>query len=90
MRVALCRRTGSFDQAAREYHSLEERLDHQVAAEFLHHDHGRQRTAAKAAGTFLERRRAQTEFGKSIPVLPAPAFVGCDDLAARVEIVLIA
>ena len=89
IRFALRRRAGVLDQAACEHHGLEERFDHQVAAELLHHDHRRQRSAAKAAGTFLERRSTQAEFGKGIPVLAAKAFVGRDDLAARVEIVLI-
>ena len=88
--LALRLRADILDQAACENHGLEERLDHQMAAELLHDDHRRQRTAAKAAGAFLERRRAQAKFGKGIPVRPAPSLVGRHDLAAGVEIIPIA
>src|SRR4051812_39730299 len=59
LRAAL--RSDILDQAACKNHGFEERFDHQIAAELLHDDHRRQRTAAKAAGAFLEWRRAEPE-----------------------------
>ena len=88
--LALRRRADILDQAAGEHHGLEKRLDHEAAAELLHHDHGRQRTAAKAAGALLKRRRAQAKLGEGIPVWPAPAFIARHELAAGVEIILVA
>ena len=56
-RLLLRRRIPSLlDQAAGEHHRLDERLDHEVTAELLHDDHGRQRAAAEPADVFRERR----------------------------------
>ena len=84
------RRAGVLDQAAREHHRFDKRLDHEVTAEFLHDDHGRQRSAAKTADVFGERRGEQAEFGECLPLLAAETFLARDDLAARVEIILVA
>jgi hypothetical protein len=61
-----------------------------VTAELLHDDHGRQRSAVKTADAFGEQRREQAEFSERLPLPAAPAFFARDDLAARVEIILVA
>ena len=81
---------GVLDQAAREHDSLDERLDHEMAAELLHYDHGRQRTATETADILGKRRGEQAELGKGLPLLAAKALLARDDLAAGVEIILIA
>ena len=78
------------DQAAGQHHRLDKGLDHEVAAEFLHDDHGRQRAATETADVLGERRREQAEFGESLPLLAAEALFARDDLAARIEIILVA
>src|SRR5207244_6031167 len=62
----------------------------EVTAELLHHDHGRKRAATKSAGAFPEWRSAAPKFGERFPVPAAPAFFARNDLAALVEIVLVA
>jgi len=69
---------------------LNERLDHEMTAEFVHDDHGRQCPAAEAADVFAERCREQTEFGEGRPLLAAKTLLARDDLAAGVEVVLVA
>src|SRR5258706_5835187 len=88
--LALRARSGLLDQPAREHNCLEERLDHESAAKLLHDDHARQRARAETAKIFRERCRQQAKFGESIPMLSAPALFARNDLAARVEVVLIA
>lgn len=83
-------RSSLFDQAAGEHDRLDERLDHEMATEFLHDDHGRQRPAAEAAGVLGERRGEQTQFGEGFPMLAAPAFFARHDLAPRVEAIQVA
>src|SRR6476661_7807864 len=61
-----------------------------MTAELLHDDHASQRTRAEAAKIFSEWRGQQAKLGEGIPMLSAPAFFGCNDLAARVEVVLVA
>src|SRR5258705_12060614 len=72
-----------------QHNCLEERLNHEIAAKLLHNDHARQRTRAETSKIFRERRRQQAQLGEGVPMPSAPALLGCDDLAARVEIVLI-
>ena len=86
----LRRRAGVLDQAARKNHGLDKRLDHEVTAELLHDDHGRQWPAAKTADGFRERRGEQAEFGERFPLFAAEALFARDDLAACIEIILVA
>src|SRR6516164_6311510 len=78
------------DQAARNHDRLDEGLDDQMTAEFLHDDHGRERPAAKPADLFGKRRGQQAEFGESVPLLAAETVLAREDLAARVEIITVA
>jgi hypothetical protein len=61
-----------------------------MATKFVHDDHGRQRPAAKAADFLGERCGKQAEFGELLPLLAAVSLFARDDLAARLEIILVA
>ena len=87
---ALLGRANILDQAACENDRLEIGLDNELAAELLHYDHGRKRATAKPARALLKWCRAQAELGKGAPVPAAKALIGRDDLAAFIEIILIA
>src|SRR5258707_2711731 len=80
---------GLLDGPAREHDRFQKWLDHKIAAELLHDDHARQRARAKTAKIFRERRRQQPKLSEGSPMPSAPAFFGRDDLAARVEIILV-
>src|SRR5260370_9624916 len=87
--LALGPRSGLLDGPAREHDRFQKWLDHEIAAELLHDDHARQRARAKTAKIFRERRRQQPKLGEGSPMPSAPAFFGRDDLAARVDIILV-
>src|SRR5215831_15342713 len=89
-RTLLLLRSRLFDQAACNYNRLDERLDDQMTAEFLHDDHRREGSATKSADLFGKRRSQQAELGKGLPTLAAKTFFGRDNLAAGIEIVLVA
>ena len=65
------------------------RLQHQAAAERLHHDHCLDRPAAEAAMRFRERQAEQTEFGVLLPDGAAPAVGFGHVFLALLELVLI-
>jgi hypothetical protein len=88
--LLLLTRARVLDQAARQHNRLDERFHDEMAAEFLHDDHGRQRTAAETAGILGKRRGKQAEFGKGLPLLAAEAVLAGNDVAAGVEIILVA
>ena len=66
------------------------RLDHEALAELFHDDHRINRAATKAAIFFAERCHQETKLSKLCPHFRTPARFGRDDLAARVEIILLA
>ena len=57
------RRCSAAQQPAAEHHGGEIRLQHQRAAERLHHDHGLDRAAAEPAIVFGEGQPEQAELG---------------------------
>jgi len=61
-----------------------------MPAELVHDDHGRQRPAAEPADGFRERRGEQAELGEFIPLPAAKPLLARNDLAAGVEIILVA
>ena len=77
------------DEAAAEHDRGEIRLQHQRAADLLHHDHGLDRPAGRSAMLFGKRQAEQAEVGILLPHDQAPTarFVGV--APARFELVVI-
>ena len=80
---------GAPQQSAAQDDGGEVRLQHQAAAERLHHDHRLDRPAAEAAMRFGERQAEQAEFGVLLPDGAAPAVRLGHVLLALLELVLV-
>src|SRR5215831_17449554 len=74
-------------EAAADHHRGEIGLQHQRAAERLHHDHGFHATAAEAAVLFRERQAEQALLGELAPDGLAPAALLLHVFLALLEII---
>ena len=74
-------------KAATDHDSCEIRLQHQRAAQRLHHDHGLDRAGAKAAIGFRERQPQQALLGELAPDGLAPAALLLHVFLALLEVI---
>ncbi|MGY4617729.1 hypothetical protein ACVWZ4_002956 [Bradyrhizobium sp. USDA 4472] len=77
-------------EAAREHDSLDERLDYEMTAKLVRDDHHRQRTAAETTDFLGERGSQQAELRKRLPLRAAVTFLAHHDLAASIEVIVVA
>ena len=87
--LALLLAAAQADGAAGQHHGRQVRLDHQRAAERLHHDHRVHAAAAEAAELLGDRHAQQPHRGKPLPGHRAHALARIDDRPALLERVVL-